>query len=235
MKFYEKQKAISLRQQGQSYTEILSQVHVSKGTLSAWLKDITLTKEQEERLFVTRRQEHIANLAKLRKNLSQKKKTLILSQAAEEAGTFIADPLFLTGLMLYWAEGDKSEYARAVKFTNSDPRMIALMMKWFRVYGNVREEKVRIEIHIHELLEESRIKAYWSRIVGIPETQFYKTQIKQTSLRQRRVKLYHGTCAIRIGDITLLRKIHGWKLGALKHIAAEVLLHEIQLDHTNPA
>ena len=40
MKSEEKTLAIKLRQKGYSYNDILKEVKVSKGTLSAWLTDI---------------------------------------------------------------------------------------------------------------------------------------------------------------------------------------------------
>lgn len=46
----EKTRARELRRQGLSYNEIREQVNVSKGTLSLWVRDITLTEEQIARL-----------------------------------------------------------------------------------------------------------------------------------------------------------------------------------------
>ena len=46
MRFEEKQRARELRGLGWSYNDILSEVGVSKSTLSLWLRDIPLTEEQ---------------------------------------------------------------------------------------------------------------------------------------------------------------------------------------------
>ncbi len=45
-KLEEKQKAIELRKQGLSYSEIRKKVDVSKSTLSIWCRDINLSNEQ---------------------------------------------------------------------------------------------------------------------------------------------------------------------------------------------
>ena len=45
-----KERAIELRKQGLSYNEILLQIDVAKSSLSLWLRDIKLTKEQKNRL-----------------------------------------------------------------------------------------------------------------------------------------------------------------------------------------
>ena len=51
MDFSKKIKAVELRNNGLSYSEIRKSVDVSKSTLSLWLKDITLTHEQKNRLI----------------------------------------------------------------------------------------------------------------------------------------------------------------------------------------
>ena len=115
--------------------------------------------------------------------------------------------------MLYWAEGDKLERGYCVKFTNSDPAMIEFMMRWFRKICNVPEEKFRISIHAHKLHSRKKIKEYWSQVTSIPQSQFHKIFVKPSSLGQRKNRLYNGTCAIRINNIDLLRKIKGWIVG----------------------
>lgn len=213
MRLKEKIKAISLRKSGKSYSEIRKEVKVSKGTLSLWLRDIKLTPEQEKRIYVELRQKNAYKIAKLqqKKRIDRTKK--IIKEAKKEVPPYFKNSLFLAGLMLYWAEGDKSDKIEHVKFSNSDPAIIKLMMKWFRRICKVPEEKFRICLHIHALHCRKDIEDYWSKITEIPRTQFYKTQIKPTSLRQRRNKLYNGTCAISILNKDLFRKIKGWKLG----------------------
>ena len=45
-----KSKAIELRKQGFSYSEILKQIPVAKSTLSVWLKNVGLSKKQKQKL-----------------------------------------------------------------------------------------------------------------------------------------------------------------------------------------
>lgn len=120
--------------------------------------------------------------------------------------------------MLYWAESDKSERGYSVKFSNSDPNMIIFIMRWFRKICKVPEEKFRIALHIHELYCKKDVENYWSKITNIPLAQFHKTSIKPTSLKHRKNRLYTDTCAIRISNIDLLRKIKGWRRGFLKKV-----------------
>jgi len=218
MKLKEKFKAIKLRKAGKSYGEILKEVNVSRGTLSVWLRDIKLPPAQKKRLYITLRRKNAYKGAKIQQEKRIERTKQIIAEAKKEAKYFLKNPLFLSGLMLYWAEGDKSKVIEHVKFSNSDPAMIAFMMRWFRKICRVPEKKFRICLHIHELHCRKNIQRYWRKLTKIPLSQFHKTQIKPTSLKQRKNKLYNGTCSIIVFDKDLFRKIEGWKLGFLEEI-----------------
>jgi len=222
MKLNEKLEAIRLRKLGKSYSEIRKKVKVSKGTLSLWLREVELTPEQEKRLYVTLRQKNAYRLAKMNQKKKEERTKKIITEARKETSLFFKNPLFLAGLMLYWAEGDKSDEVENVKFSNSDPAMIKFMMRWFRKICKIPEEKFRIALQIHKLHCRKDIENYWSKITNIPLYQFHKTLIKPTSLKQRKNRLYNGTCAIRINNVDLFRKIKGWKLGFLEKVNIKI-------------
>ena len=50
----EKQKAIKLRREGKSYSEILQVVKVAKSTLSLWLREVGLSVPQKQQLTAKR-------------------------------------------------------------------------------------------------------------------------------------------------------------------------------------
>lgn len=217
MKLKERLSAVELRKSGKSYRDILNTVSVSKSTLSLWLRDIELTSDQKERLLLGRKKsQYAAAKSKQQKRIELTKE--IIARAKSELNNLTNNTLFLSGLMLYWAEGDKAENWESVKFSNSDPMMIKIIMRWFREICKVPEEKFRVCLHIHALHCRKDIENYWSKVTNIPLSQFYKTQIKHTSLKQRKNKLYDGTCAISIGNKNLFRKIKGWKLGFIEKI-----------------
>lgn len=213
MKFKEKIQAVALRKRGRSYSEIIRKVKVSKSTLSLWLRDVKLTFKQKERLYITLKQKNAYRLAKMNQQNKEKKIKIIVGQAKREIRKLINSPLFLAGLMLYCAEGDKSNEREVVKFSNSDPALIKFMMRWFREVCRVPEDKFKITLHIHTLHCRKNIENYWSKQIKIPLKQFYKTQIKPTSLGQRKNILYDGTCAVCVHNKDLFRRIRGWKIG----------------------
>jgi len=213
MKFKEKIKAIQLRKRGKSYAEILKEVKVSKSTISKWLKDIELNKEQKNKLM-TKRLLSAYKGAKTNQENAEKKQRIIINQAKKEVFNLIENPLFSSGLMLYWAEGNKRD--RKVAFSNSDPNLIYLMMRWFREICHVPESKFRVALHIHNLHIRKDIRNFWSETTGISLNQFTKDIVKPTIYSQRKNKLYEGICRITINNIDLLRRIIGWEKGVME-------------------
>ncbi|MBU2068060.1 hypothetical protein KKE13_00535 [Patescibacteria group bacterium] len=216
MKLKEKLKAIKLREKGKSYSEILKKVPVCKSTLSLWLRDVKLTSKQLNELYKRGRERCRYDGAKANQRKRIERTKLIIEEAKKESKILFKNPLFLSGLMLYWAEGKKRE--EAINFSNSDPEMIRFMIKWFRLICKVPEEKFRISLHIHELHCRKNIEKYWSDVVQVSLSQFHKVQIKPTSLGHRKNPLYNGTCSIVVCNKDLFRKIKGWRIGVLKII-----------------
>jgi len=218
MKFKEKLSAIKLRKKGKSYDEIHQVIKISKSTLSIWLRDIPLNARQKNALIGRQKSRYAGAKANQRKRIERTRQ--IVDQAKKEATIFIDDPLFLAGVMLYWAEGTKRSN-ETVKLTNSDPEMIKLMMRWFRSICKVPERKFRIALSIHTLHNRPNVEKYWSDITKVPLKQFYKIQVKTTSFLSKRNPLYNGTCTITICNRDLFRRIEGWRTGLLKEIGIE--------------
>lgn|SRR3989338_1577113 len=215
MKLEERNRAIKLRKSGFGYPGILKRVNVSKSTLSYWLRGVELTPNQKGRLLKGRERSRFAAAEARRRKRLEKTEEIIFA-GRKEFPLLLKNQLFLSGLSLYWAEGDKNK-SEKVKFTNSDEMMITLMMKWFREVCRVPEEKFRISLHVHDLFCNADVRSHWAKITNIPKKQFHKIYIKKSSLRQRKNVLYNGTCAITVSNRDLFRKIVGWKLGLLDH------------------
>ena len=221
-RFDDRNIARELRRQGSSFSEIMEKIpNLSKGTLNGWLKDIELTQDQKNRLLVKmkdgsargRLNGAFANREK-RINITK----LIMKDAREQIGKIPLDPFFAMGIMLYWAEGDKSLRLERVAFTNSDPLMIKLMMKWFREICYVPEDKFRIRVQIMTLHDRDTTEQFWSELTNVPLTKFNKIVIKPTSLKGKRNPSYMGTCTIFISNKNIFRKIMGWKFGIIENL-----------------
>lgn len=217
MKTIEKDKAIELRKQGRTFGEILREVSVSKGSLSYWLRDIDLTREQIARIQYKNDavKQKFIRFNQLRKDRSERNKRFITADAVKEINKFSLRELKLVGIALYWAEGYKERACRGVEFTNTDPGMIRLMMQWFREVCSVRENQFRIRLQVHNGKGIEKITSYWADITGVALSQFTKPYVKTSPSSQKKMGNLtpYGTCNIRISDIRLITKIKGWIKG----------------------
>lgn len=215
MRFKDKIAAISLRKKGKSYGEISEKLGMPKSTLSGWLKNIELAPQQKKRIM-TKRQLAGYKGAKMNQRYADKRRKMIIEKAKKEVEELINNPLFLAGLMLYWAEGNKRGQEKAA-ISNSDPEVICLMMRWFREICHVPEDKFRVSLYLHQLHVREDARDFWSKVTGIPPSQFLKDIIKPTIYSQRTNKLYEGVCRITVCSVDLFRRIVGWKIGVIDY------------------
>lgn len=213
-KLEEKLKAQELRKKGLSYGEIRQQIHVSKDTLSRWCREIELTKEQKKRLlsnkiFGQKKGSLIAADNKRKARLARTKS--IFKDAKKELGRMSKRDRFITGIALYAGEGYKTDGKGG--FTNSDPILIGFMIRWFQEFCDIPLSKIRGAIWIHDNLDVVAAKGFWSKLTGIPETQFHKTYIainKKDSRKIRKNIHQYGVFAIKFSDSATHRRIMGW-------------------------
>lgn len=121
----------------------------------------------------------------------------------------------MIGVALYWAEGYKRTKDTVV-FCNSDPKMIILIMRFFREACDVEENKFRIQVHIHRNISVKKTTKFWSNITKVPICNFRKPlyQISKSSKNKRpKNRLLYGVCRIIIHDVNLVDKIKGWIKG----------------------
>ena len=218
-KIEEKALALKLRRRGLSYSEIQKLVKVSKDTLSRWCRDIILSPEQIERLRKRKlkgsERGRIIGAKKLQEKRLREIELLNLS-GRKDIGDLSKRDRFLIGVSLYAAEGVKSDHN--VEFSNSDPRMISFMMKWFREFCDISEDRFRGAIWIHDNLDKHKAVKYWSKLTKIPINQFHKTYVvrnKENSRKVRKKRNEFGVFSVRVSSAKTQRKIMGWVSGIL--------------------
>lgn len=217
-----KEKAINLRKCGLSYSEILKQVPVAKSTLSLWLRSVGLSKRQKQRLTEKK-------MAAMRRGwekvhyLRMKRWQNIRDEAAKEIFKLSRNERWLLGTALYWAEGAKEkEYGRAttIKFSNSDPQMIALFQNWLNEFFKIPKENLRYELYIHEKADWKSARTFWALKINIPWKNIV-VYFKRHNPKPRRKNIgkeYHGLIRICApNSILLTRKIDGWIQGICKN------------------
>ncbi|MCA9343009.1 hypothetical protein KC950_03310 [Candidatus Saccharibacteria bacterium] len=217
MKKTEQDKAKKLREAGYSLGKISKDLNVSKSSVSRWVKDVKLSKNQLKKLTSN---SHTTEVIEKRRNSRIRNEELARNKVIEAAKNSIEsisdEKLRLIGTMLYWAEGGKTQ--RLVRFSNGDPDMIKVMMKFFRKVCSVPEEKFRGYIHIHPHLDHVAAEKYWSNISKIPLSQFFKTYRKKNiSSKSKKDSLPNGVFDIYVMDSRLFLEIVGWSKGIFKN------------------
>lgn len=214
----DKQIAITLRKQGKSYNEIAKFLKAPKSTLSLWLRSIKMPPEIERKFWnKTRRKwtKSITEFNKKRGRNARKKSEEYQKIATKDIRGISKRELLLIGTSLYWAEGCKKT-RWALQFSNSDPVMIKLIMKFFKNICNVPKKKIRATVQIHPNVTAKQAINYWSKISKIPKTQFSKCYSRLTSSsRQKRPPntLPYGTLRITVHEIQTTNKVKGWMKG----------------------
>lgn len=217
-KLAEKELAINLRKQGLSYREILQQVPVAKSSLGLWLKSVSLSKPQITRL--TQKRLEAARRGGLAKRLQRLRvQEQVQKDARLEVSNIDLRDLWLMGTMLYWAEGSKAKpYSPSVglQFSNSDPRMINIFVKWCIKCLQVPSERIGFSIYVHEIYrdDKERFRQYWSDQIGLPLNRFDKIYFKRSALRTNRRNLgrsYNGQIYAKVYQSTNLnRRVDAW-------------------------
>lgn len=210
MKAKEKHLAKKLRAKGWPINKIYRKLGVSKGTVSVWVRDIELTNAQKEKIHKGRFCREVIERTRLTRLRHENARRQTIVDGAKKNITHLSpNNLFLIAIALYWGEGGKT--GGVVRLSNSDPRVIQLMMKFFREICGVPKKKFRAHLHIHPHLDHKTAEKYWSRISGIPLKQFYKTyRIQSKASKQKRDSLPNGTFDIYICNKELFLKIQGW-------------------------
>lgn len=207
MKIEERKKAIELRNQGLTYPEIGKLLGVGRGTLSYWLRAIPYTPREETK---NRRRESSIRNGMLRRLRKIERVSIIKAAAKNEVNIISCESLKLLGAMAYWCEGSKTQDS-VVKFTNSEAILIQFMMQWLRVVCEVPDNKFRIHLRVHPNVNHDEAKKYWSKITGVPLSQFFKVTTKVSeSGGQRPNQLPFGIATINVCDTSLTYKVRGW-------------------------
>lgn len=220
----DKEKAINLRKEGKTYSEILSMIPVAKSTLSIWLQSVNLSKKQKQRITQKRLDaSQRGGDAKRKQRIEKQNK--IFSHASLEIKNISDRELFLIGVVLYWAEGAKEkEYkpGSPFEFSNMDPKMIQLMIVWLLKVCKISKNMLIFNIFLHQSHKDrvEEVRVFWSKITGFPINSFSAVYWKRNKImtnRKNTEEKYHGVLKIKVKTSSILvRKIAGWSEGIFK-------------------
>ncbi len=159
---------------------------VSKASVSLWARDVPF--EARPRARARRRGP----------NALQRRKAVDIERRWQDGlarvGELSERDLFIAGIALYAGEGAKTD--GAVKFANSDPRLIRVFCAWLRACFEIDESRLRAWLYLHEGLDLEAAIRYWSEVTSIPPQQFGKPYRAKPDEGIRAVKHVHGCLAV---------------------------------------
>jgi transcriptional regulator with XRE-family HTH domain len=209
-KLAERQQARLLRRTGLPLAEIAARLGVSKGSVSLWVRDVAF--EPLPRATRGRRREPNALQRRRQAEIDR-----LLAEGRARIGRLSEREFLIAGVALYAGEGAKRD--GAVRFANTDPRMIAFFCAWLRRFFEIDEARLRVRLYLHEGLDLAASVGFWSELTGIPPAQFLKPYRAVPDPTIRHAKHVHGCVSIGYSCTTTHRSIMGL-VGALLNGAA---------------
>lgn len=214
MKLEERSKARQLRHQGLSIGQITTILGVSKGSVSAWVRNIELSEEVLANIENQRRLGRERSRRTRLSNIANRNIALYI-KCKEEIMPFSKRDLWIAGLMLYAGEGNKTARVAGqyVEIANSDPNVLRVFINFLIQVCSVLKENIKVRLILYEDINLKEAQRYWSNELNIPINQFRGPFIKQSyrklPARHRRRSEY-GTAHIHVYDVKVYRKIMGW-------------------------
>jgi hypothetical protein len=113
---------------------------------AAWVRDVAFA----PRPRVDRGRRRAPNALQRRK---QAEIDRLLAEGRQRVGRLTEREFLVAGVALYAGEGTKAD--GAVRFSNSDPRMIVFFCAWLRRFFEIDESRLRVRLYLHEGLDLS--------------------------------------------------------------------------------
>jgi hypothetical protein len=184
---------------------IARRLRVSVSSVSLWVRDIELSPEQRAVLRNKVSGGWSANAIAARRRRT-------LSQEGGRALVRDADPLFVAGIMLFWAEGAKAR--NEVSFVNSDPEVVRFFARFLRRFYRVPDERFRVACNLFadHLARQREIEQFWLDTLKLPPSCLRKSMVNvysKYSQRKRRGRLPYGTCKLVVCDTSIVQSIYG--------------------------
>ncbi len=207
----DKHLAIKLRKKGVSYNKIQKELGIPKSTMCYWFKNKSWSKEIKKEL--TRRANYIAKkrllfFVRKRQKEWEKWRESFRIEACKEFPSFIKNPLFVSGINLYWGEGDSKLKNGIVRLVNTDSRMLLLFVKFLKEICKLQQDKILAVMTLYPDLNEKKCRLFWQKSTGISKNQFRKTQFIKGKHPTKKVE--NGMCTVLVHSRGLKEKIYTW-------------------------
>lgn len=209
-----------MRRSGMTYSDIRARMGVPKSTLSDWFRGQSWSNDIALETVKRSRNAGAMRLTVLNTVRGTRLKKVYEEAAQDAVGDFSEikyHPLFIAGVMAYWAHGDKTVRSR-ISFSASDPRSLKIFALFLERLCGIKNPRYRLILR--EDQEEKASTDYWCQENGLKPEFFSKTtRIKGKSTRNAKK---HGVCTISLNSAYLKSKILKWIELLYKEIGEEI-------------
>lgn len=211
IKIFEQQEARRLRRdEGLSINDICNKLHVSKSSVSYWVRDIILTDDQVVKL--KNKNPIFNNQIRARNALS--KKRLSIRASYQEEGKQLAklnEPLHIIGCILYWGEGAKDRNSCVI--VNTDSNLLLKFKQFLEYYFPKSNIKIKINCYQQPTLNQIDIENYWLNLLKLDRSKLNKTQFnnkpRSANKLSTNLKYPYGMCTIIVNSTQIVQHIYG--------------------------
>ena len=230
-----KNRAIILREEGYSYSEIERALFIPKSTLSYWLKGISLNSDQI--IGLKKRNLEKGSRGRFSNSINLKVRKVHREQVAHSRAkhefdkminpvhahypftTVISDTrlnnLFVTGISLYLAHGGKT--GGYFQFMSSDHQILGIMIDWIEVFFNIDRKSIKYRLIIHESYKDQDIEGYWINVLGINKENMQKSIFTSKGVERNKRPAYKGSIGVVITNIEVFRRVMAWQNLLIKY------------------
>lgn len=201
--------ARELRARQYTMLEIARELGVAKSSVSLWTRDMPREGRISSEEIRARKAARAPSMSRAywaeESPRREAARRAISEQAAAEIGPLADREVLIAGAIAYWCEGLKNKPHRRsnrVRFTNSDPGLIRLILRFLTLAG-VERERIRCRVAIHERADVAGAEQLWRQVTQLPGEQFDRTSLKPHNPRPGRLNVgvgYRGCL-----DVTVLQ------------------------------
>ncbi len=213
------EQALQFRKRGFTLEEIARICEVSKGTVSKWFKNNTIsesiTKQNKKRAGLEN-----AKRLKLMSKTRDVERAHRYKEAVRSAETefkhYKSNPLFVAGLMLYMAQGDRRS-VHQIRLSSVEEKNHKIFIKFAVEFLGITKTDIHFWILLYQGQSEEVCMKRWKSATSLPYNQFYKNQYINS--KKSKDTLHFGVGNTIIGSTVLKHKLNRWIELVIKELA----------------
>ena len=206
-----KPNAIKLRGKGFSIGKIERHLGIPRSTLSGWLRNVELSREQKEKLtqnwknaLVKARGKAVLwhNTQKENRLREAKNQALKTMEAIDITDKKILE---LTLAILYMGEGTKKKVETAMG--SSDPLILKFFLATLKALNNFDLKKIKCQLNLRADQNPEKMKRFWSKELSVPIDNFGYVNLDKRTIGSKTYPHYKGVCQVLCGNVAIQRKL----------------------------